>query len=60
MRASALLTAGGGIMVVVALAAGCDLVFNGNEGALVGVIGASVSAVALVVIGWIARHFENE
>lgn len=42
MRPSALLTAGGGIMVVVALAAGCDLVFNGNEDALVGVAGASL------------------
>ena len=59
MRASALLTAGGGIMVVVALAAGCDLVFNGNSSALSGVIGASACAVTLVVVGWVLRRFEE-
>lgn len=60
MRASVMLIAGGGLMLIVAAAAGCDLVVNGNEDALVGVIGASVCAIALVVIGWIVRQIETE
>ena len=60
MKPSTLFTASAALMIVVALTAACDLVFNGNEGGLTGVIGASIVAILLTVIGWLARHFENE
>lgn len=59
MKASTLLTAAGGLMLLVASTAGCDLVFNGNSSALSGVIGASACAVTLVVVGWVLRRFEE-
>lgn len=60
MRASAFLTVAGGLMLLVAATAGCDLVFNGNEQALTGVIGASACAITLAVVGYIVRRFEDD